>query len=170
VEILKALGVLDENGEATERLEAVKAAKIARLTEEEFQAQRAKSETICSNCHSATYVAVQMAASDDIIREADKMMAEAIRTVRALYADGLLQVPEGWVYAPDLLQFYEARNSIEQELYVMFMEYRMRAFQGAFHVNPDYMHWYGWAAMKESLRKITDEAKRIRESAAPNPR
>lgn len=30
----------------------------------------------------------------------------------------------------------------------MFMEYRMRAFQGAFHFNPDYMHWYGWAPYK----------------------
>ena len=40
----------------------------------------------------------------------------------------------------------------------MFMEYRMRAFQGAFHFNPDYMHWYGWAPLKESLQKIKDEA------------
>ena len=36
VEILKALGVLDAAGNPTERLEAVKAAKIARLTQEEF--------------------------------------------------------------------------------------------------------------------------------------
>jgi len=40
----------------------------------------------------------------------------------------------------------------------MFMEYRMRAFQGAFHFNPDYMHWYGGAPLKESLQKIKDEA------------
>jgi hypothetical protein len=166
VEILKALGVLDEKGNGTERLDAVKAAKVARLTREDFQAQRTKEEAICDNCHSANYVAEQMAASDNIVRETDKIMAEAIRTVKGLYADGLLKRPEGWKYAPDLLQFYEARSSVEQELYVMFLEYRMRAFQGAFHANPDYMHWYGWAPMKESLQKIKDEAARMRAEAA----
>lgn len=166
VEILKALGVLDEKGEGTERLEAVKVAKVVRLTKEDFQAQRAKIEAICTRCHSASYVAEQLAASDKIIRETDRMMAEAIRIVKALYDDGLLKVPEGWEYAPDLLQFYEAKSSVEQELYVMFLEHRMRAFQGAFHTNPDYMHWYGWAAMKESLQRIKDEAANIRAEAA----
>ncbi len=166
VEILKALGVLNEKGDGTERLEAVKVAKLARLTKEDFQAQRAKMEAICANCHSANYVAEQMKASDNIVRETDKIMAEGIRTVKGLYDDGLLKKPEGWKYAPDILQFYEAKSSVEQELYVMFMEYRMRAFQGAFHSNPDYMHWYGWAAMKESLQKIKDESARIRAEAA----
>lgn len=44
VEIHKALGVLNEKGDGTERLEAVKVAKVARLTKEDFQAQRAKME------------------------------------------------------------------------------------------------------------------------------
>lgn len=123
-------------------------------------------EAICANCHSANYVAEQMKASDNIVRETDKIMGEGIRTVKGLYDDGLLKKPEGWKYAPDLLQFYEAKSSVEQELYVMFMEYRMRAFQGAFHSNPDYMHWYGWAAMKESLQKIKDESARMRVEAA----
>lgn len=37
--------------------------------------------------------------------------------------------------------FYEAKTLIELELYKMFMEYRMKAFQATFHNNPDYMHW-----------------------------
>ena len=165
LEILKALGVLDAEGEGTERLEAVRIAKIARLTVEDFQAEQAKTEASCFSCHSASYVAEQLTAADKIIREVDRIMAEAIRTVKTLYTDGLLEVPEGWTYAPDLLQFYEVKSSVEQELYVMFLEYRMRAFQGAFHANPDYMHWYGWAPMKESLQKIKDEAARLRAEA-----
>ena len=86
--------------------------------------------------------------------------------IASCYYNGLLTVPEGWTFAPDILQFYEAESSVEQELWVMFMEYRMRAFQGAFHSNPDYMHWYGWAAMKESLQKIKDEAAGLRADAA----
>jgi hypothetical protein len=89
-------------------------------------------------------------------------MAEAIRVVQALYKDGVLAKPASWSVAPDLLQFYEAKSSVEQDLYVMFLEYRMRAFQGAFHMNPDYMHWYGWAPMKETLQKIKDEAAKLR--------
>jgi cytochrome c553 len=162
ITILQALGVLDEKGNPTERFEAVKLAKVARLTKEEWQAERDKIIKVCSKCHSKRYVKEQLESADKILREADRIMAEAIRIVKELYDKGILKKPSNWKFAPDLLQFYEARTSIEQELYVMFLEYRMRTFQGAFHMNPDYMHWYGWAKMKESLQKIKDEAERLK--------
>ncbi|MFQ6089550.1 MAG: multiheme c-type cytochrome [Candidatus Methanofastidiosia archaeon] len=162
IEILKALGVLDENGEPTERLEIVKAGKVARLTKEEFEREREKMIEICKKCHSESYARSQLEAADEIIKEIDYIFAEAIREVKSLYDAGILEKPEGWTYAPDLLQFYEARTPIEQDLYLIFLEYRMRAFQGAFHMNPDYMHWYGWAPAKETLVRIQDEAERLR--------
>jgi hypothetical protein len=121
---------------------------------------------VCSNCHSRSFAKEQLDAGDQIIRQADALMAEAIMVVNGLYEDGILEKPEGWDFAPDLLQFYEAKSSVEQELYVMFLEYRMRAFQGAFHMNPDYMHWYGWAAMKEALARIKDDAEKMRMAEA----
>jgi hypothetical protein len=117
---------------------------------------------VCAQCHGASYAKEQLDAADMVIKDVDKIMAEAIREVQGLYRDGILKKPAGWTFAPDLLQFYEARSSVEQDLYVMFLEYRMRAFQGAFHMNPDYMHWYGWAPMKETLQKVKDEAKKLR--------
>ncbi len=162
VVILQALGVLDENGKPTERLEVVKAGKVARLTKEEFDSLREKMLNICSKCHSRSYAKKQLDAGDQIIKAADRLMAEAIKTVKGLYDDGILKKPASWKFAPDLLQFYEAKSSIEQDLYVMFLEYRMRTFQGAFHLNSDYMHWYGWAPMKETLQKIKDEAAKLR--------
>ncbi|MBI5892831.1 MAG: hypothetical protein HZB79_04135 [Deltaproteobacteria bacterium] len=48
----------------------------------------------------------------------------------------------------------------------MFLEHRMRAFQGAFHANPDYMHWYGWAEMKRDLAEIREEAGKLRKEHA----
>ena len=77
----------------------------------------------------------------------DKIMAEGIRIVQGLYKSGVINARrlEFW---PGPLVVYEAKSSIEQELYVMFMEYRMRAFQGAFHFNPDYMHWYGGGTIR----------------------
>lgn len=38
----------------------------------------------------------------------------------------------------------------------------MRSYQGAFHMNPDYQHWYGWAEMKRDLAEIRAEAKALR--------
>ncbi len=166
VAILQALGVLDEKGAPTARLDLVKAGKVARLTKEEFQKERDKMTAICAKCHGASYAKGQLDAADLVVKDVDKVMAEAIRVVQGLYKDGVLIKPEGWTMAPDLLQFYEAKSSVEQDLYVMFMEYRMRAFEGAFHMNPDYMHWYGWAPMKETLQKIKDEAAKLRAEKA----
>ncbi len=166
VAILQALGVLDEKGTPTARLDLVKAGKVARLTKEEFQKERDKMTAICAKCHGASYAKGQLDAADLVIKDADKIMAEAIRVVQGLYKDGVLSKPADWTMAPDLLQFYEAKSSVEQDLYVMFMEYRMRAFEGAFHMNPDYMHWYGWAPMKETLQKIKDEAAKLRAEKA----
>ncbi|MDI6802204.1 MAG: multiheme c-type cytochrome [Thermodesulfovibrionales bacterium] len=162
VTILQALGVLDDKGNPTARLDLVKAGKVARLTKEEFQKERDKMIKVCANCHGKSYAIGQLEAGDQIVMEIDKLMAAAIREVQGLYKDGILKKPAGWTFAPDLLQFYEAKSTIEQELHIMFLEYRMRAFQGAFHMNPDYMHWYGWGPMKEALQKIKDEAKNLR--------
>lgn len=36
----------------------------------------------------------------------------------------------------------------------MQLEHRMRAFQGAFHANPDYALCYGWSELKRDLAEI----------------
>jgi hypothetical protein len=45
----------------------------------------------------------------------------------------------------------------------MFLEYRMRTFQGAFHSNPDYAFWYGWSAMQMALTEIRALADEMRQ-------
>jgi hydroxylamine dehydrogenase len=57
---------------------------------------------------------------------------------------------------------HDAPTSLEQKLFVMFLEHRMRTFQGTFHGNPDYALWYGWSEMMQSLRKIQTMAAEIR--------
>ena len=49
---------------------------------------------------------------------------------------------------------HEAPTVIEQKLFVMFLEHRMRSFQGAFHATPDYTFWYGWSEMQRDLTEI----------------
>ena len=43
----------------------------------------------------------------------------------------------------------------------MFLEHRMRAFQGAFHMNPDYVTWYGLAELNKDLVDIRNEAENM---------
>jgi predicted CXXCH cytochrome family protein len=162
VTILKGVGVLDPQGNPTPRLDVVKAGKVARLTKEEWVAEREKMIKVCKNCHSDSYVKTNFVNADAILRQSDSLMAEAITVVEGLYRDGILKKQADYPLFPDLLKFYDVPTSIEQKLYVMFLEHRMRTFQGAYHMNPDYMHWYGWAEMKRDLFEIKEEAERMR--------
>jgi len=159
--ILKGLHVLDPQGKPTPRLDVVKAGKVARLSKEEWQAERDKMVAICSKCHSKSYAQTQLANADAMVKEADKLMAEAIEIVAGLYDKGIIKPEPGKAAYPDVLTFYDAMTPIEQTLYVMFLEHRMRAFQGAFHMNPDYVTWYGLAEMKKDLVEIKHESERM---------
>jgi hypothetical protein len=161
--ILQGLGVLDPTGKPTGRLEVVKAANVARLTQEDWQRERDKMVKACNQCHSVNFAKGELQKGDDMIREADKLMAEAIRIVAGLYKDGVLQKPKNYSYAfPDLLTFHDAPTTIEQKLFVMFLEHRMRAFQGTFHGNPDYALWYGWSELQRDLTEIKSLAAEMR--------
>jgi hypothetical protein len=166
VTILQALGVLDPEGNPTARLDVVKAADIARLTQEDFDRERNKMLAVCSDCHSENFAKAELAKADDVIREADHLLAQAIREIAGLYADGIIPQPEGYAYAfPDLLYFHDAPTAIEQRLFEMHLKHRMRAFQGAFHANPDYALWYGWSEMVRDLQHIQEEARELRARA-----
>jgi hypothetical protein len=167
ITILQGLGVLDPKGNPTARLEVVKAADVARLTQEAFDAERTKMLRTCEQCHSGNFAREQFRQSDGLIRDVDHLMAEAIRAVAGLYQDGILQKAKDYAFAfPDLLTFHDAPTPIEQTLFVMFLEHRMRAFQGAFHANPDYANWYGWSEMARDLVEIRAEAETLRREHA----
>lgn len=163
ITILQALGVLDLQGNPTGRLDAVKAVDAARLTQEDFDRERNKMINACGKCHSENFAKAELAKGDDLIREADHLLAQAIREIASLYADGILEKPKGYASAfPDLLTFHDAPTSIEQTLFAMHLEHRMRAFQGAFHNNPDYSLWYGWSEMVRDLTEIREQAAELR--------
>jgi hydroxylamine dehydrogenase len=161
--ILQALGVLDPDGKPTGRLDVVKAADVARLTQEAFDLERNKLIQVCGNCHSENFAKGELRKGDDMIREADHMLAQAIRIIAGLYKDGIISKPATYAYAfPDLLTFHDAPTVIEQKLFTMHLEHRMRAFQGTFHANPDYALWYGWSEMVRDLAEIKELAAELR--------
>lgn len=162
--ILKALGVLNpETGEPTDRLDVVKAGDVARLTQEAWDKERRKMIETCNQCHSKNFAKAELKKGDEMIREADRLLAEAIEIIAGLYQDGILDKPENYAYAyPDLLTFHDAPTVIEQRLFEMHLKHRMRAFQGTFHANPDYALWYGWSEMRRDLTEIKQTAHEMR--------
>ncbi|MBN2418472.1 MAG: cytochrome C [Deltaproteobacteria bacterium] len=161
--ILKGLGVLDPDGNPTPRLDVVKEAKMARLTREEFDAERKRFTDVCRQCHSPSFVTENFKNADLMIKEADKLFAEAIEIVAGLYKDHIIEKREGNASYPDLLAFYDVNTKIEQILYEMFMDHRMKTFQGAFHLNYDYSTWYGYAKLKKDLTEIKELAQSMRD-------
>lgn len=170
ITILQALGVLDPEGNPTARLQVVEDAQVARLTQEDFDRERNRMIDVCSDCHSENFAIAELDKGDDLIREADHLLAEAIRLVAELYVDGLLEKPDAYAHAfPDLLTFHDAPTPIEQRLFEMHLKHRMRAFQGAFHANPDYALWYGWSEMIRDLAAIREMAESLRDRASSAP-
>jgi hypothetical protein len=164
--ILKALGVLDPAGNPTARLDVVKGAQVARLTQEDWQKERDKMLATCGQCHAAGFAKAELEKGDRMIKEADRLMAQAINTVADLYKDGVIPKPKNYAYNfPDLLTFRDAPTPVEQHLFVMFLEQRNRSFQGAFHNNPDYAFWYGWSELQRSLTDIKYMAEEMRRNA-----
>jgi hypothetical protein len=168
VTILKALGVLNpETGEPTARLDAVKAVDLVRLTEEAWHTEREKMIGRCKQCHSEQYAREQLEMGDAIMQKTDRLLAEGIEIVAALYKDGIIKKPENYSFAyPDFLYFMQTGGSyIDQVLFQMYMKHRMRAYQAFFHVNPDYAYWYGWAMMVKDLGHIKELAHTMRATA-----
>ncbi len=162
--ILKALGVMDSDGAFTDRLELVKAADVLRTTKEEWQSERDKMIRTCNRCHSNTFTQAQLKQGDEMIKQTDRLLAEAVRTVADLYADGIIENPAGKDHAfPDLLTTHDVPQSpLEQRLFVMFLKHRTSAIHGTFHNNPDYALWNGWAEMVQDLTAIQTMAKEMR--------
>lgn len=164
--ILQGLGVLDPMGNPTARLAVVKSVEMVRVTQEEWQKERDKMIATCTECHSPKFAKAELAKGDEMIRAADRLMAEGIRVVNDLYKDGILVKPMKYIHASvDLLTFHDAPTVIEQKLFIMFLKHRMRTFQGAFHANPDYALWYGWSEMNRDITEIKALAEDMREKA-----
>ncbi len=163
--ILKGLGVLDEKGNFTPLLDVVKAGDMVRLDKADFDAERKRITDVCKQCHTPSFVEANMKNADLMLKEGDKLFAEAIEIVAGLRRDGIIKVKEGEGVYPQLLNFYEVDTKIEEILYEMFMDHRMKQFQATYHMNPDYATWYGYAKMRKDLTEIRELAKHMRAAA-----
>jgi cytochrome c553 len=164
--IMQALGLLDAAGAPTLRLEQARDLDMFRMSQQAFDAERERMFETCNTCHSSTLVRAELQRGDEMIREADRLFAAAIRVVAGLYADGVLPRPEGVTQAaPDLLALQDAPSPIERRLFEMHLEHRLRAFQGAFHSNPDHALVQGFSRLAADLQDIEAMGRDLRRAA-----
>lgn len=63
-------------------------------------------------------------------------------------------------------QTYSNTSRIEAEFFEMYKYALVHSWKGAYHMNPDYSHWYGWAQLNLQLEKIKGENRTLRRLAA----
>jgi len=167
-DVMRALNLLDPEGQPTYLTSTVKSTGVVRFTEAEWQQQRDKMVKVCSQCHSQDFATKQLQSGDDTLRKADHLMAEAIRVMAELYKDGVVEKPAGRGPAfPWITSFDPPPTTIELDLQNMFLVYRARTFQGSFHNSPDYAFAKGLAEMQRSLIEIKDLAAQLRGHRPP---
>ena len=154
--------MLDAEGNPTALLEVVKAGDIARLDAESFAAERTRITDTCKKCHAGEFVNQNIKNADEPLKEADKLFAEAIEIVAGLRRDGIIAVGEGEGVYPQLLAFYDVDTHVELLLYEIFMDFRMKTFQGAFHNNYYDSMWYGYAKMAKALAELREIDREMR--------
>ena len=64
--------------------------RCRKITQEDWQKERDKMVKTCNQCHSVNFAKAELEKGDQMIREADRLMAEGIRIVGDLYKDGIL--------------------------------------------------------------------------------
>lgn len=159
--LLQALGVLDAEGGNGVRGAAFEEARIAELDRLGFQAGRDRLAQACRQCHAGAFVKDQLAQRDALIRQADALVAGALRDVAALYREGVLK-KKGKGPFPDLVRWPTGAPP-EQRLGLMFFDHRAKLLAHAFHMSPQVTHWMG--LLEEDATMVARLCQELRERA-----
>jgi hypothetical protein len=163
VAIFQAMGLFGMDGKPTPMIEGAKKLDLFRFSDEEFMKERDKMINACVECHTKSFATAELAKGDALLREADKVMAQGIREVAALYKDGIVKKPEPYPEPfPMILTFHEAPNPAEEKIFKMFLDHRPLVYMGAYHNNPEYPIWFGYSEMLADLYEIKKEAAQLR--------
>lgn len=142
-----------------------------------LNARRAQMVQVCTRCHAQSFATERLDIADGLHRNVTSVVNEAKDIIYALNYDRLLEpAASGWVRPanPDTAaeivlagtQLYRNLSSIERTFFKMYKYDNVKAWQGAYHFNPDYAHWYGWAELNMDLTDIASEAGQLRRDYA----
>jgi hydroxylamine dehydrogenase len=152
--ILLWLGLIDKEGNPTALLTELQAKGIIHVKPEEWAQFRKEMVEICGKCHGRFFAQEKLSQRDAIVKETDKLMADAIQIVETLYQKSILARPEIRPISPDLLGLYSPPNPLEEKLWEMFLRHRIILLHGAFHNNPDFTSNHGWVKLKAAYGDV----------------
>ena len=147
------------------------------ITKEDFLREREKMVAVCAKCHSERFARHKLASADAVKIASDAIAFQAIKVLRGLYKDGLLnpmpkdrpanplspgnQFPgEAWWLTGH--QLYEQTSGIEAQFFRMYKFDLVHAWKGSYHFAPDWIHWHGNAPLKLDLSEILSEENTLR--------
>ena len=96
--------------------------------------------------------------------------------IRGLWWDGLLDpMPANRAPNPNFgqalvlggQQLYGGTSAIEQLFFYTYKYDHVNTFKGAYHINPDYSHWFGWSEVNQDRDLIRGEESKLRHLAVP---
>jgi hypothetical protein len=146
------------------------------ITSDEFTAKRAKMSAICGECHSGSFVRRNLEGADQIKIDVDTLLWDPVMRVRGLWFDGLLDpMPVNRdpnpIFGQNLVlggqQLYGGTSAIEALFFSTYKYDHVNTFKGAYHINPDYSHWFGWARVNVDRDLIRGEEAKLRRLARP---
>lgn len=158
--LFRALGVLAADGSDGPRHAAVQQAGVAHLERLDYENERSRLTRTCQGCHAPPFVRENMDRRDALLRESDRLCAEAVREVAGLHAAGLLPPTANGAF-PDLA-LADRGAPIERRLAAMFFEDRARLVATAFHMSPRVGEWR--SALVRDLQEIRRMAADLRKA------
>ncbi len=144
---------------------------IGNISADTFVQNRAEMVSVCGECHSTSFAQEKLMTADAVKNETDRLVGEARDILIALYDDGLLDpMPEDRAANPvtgfnlTLMgqQLYSNTSGIETLFFKMYKYHAVTTWKGAYHLSPDYTHWYGWAEVNHDLDLIKAEDRQLR--------
>jgi hydroxylamine dehydrogenase len=129
--------------------------------------------TVCDACHSRHFSGKTLAAADGIHKNAEGVIHEAKELISGLEKDGLVTPPlsgltdSQFVGHPLVLGDVQLFNE-KSRVYSLFFNLTnsaLIAWKGAYHMNPNYTHLYGWNELQKNLGELKEEARRLRDDA-----
>jgi hypothetical protein len=156
------------------------------MTESEFADRRGKMLAICDDCHAQSWAGKNLALADQIKIDVDTLLWDPVMRIRGLWYDGLLDPmpenrPPNPVYAvagPNFVnggyalvlggqQLYTDTSAVEQWFFYTYKYDHVNTFKGAYHINPDYSHWFGWSEVNQDIGMIRGEEAALRRGEDP---
>ncbi len=159
------LGFYDDKGDVSEDLKAIISGTDEQFSKEAWFETRNKMVKICSQCHTSSFSNDILNEADNTIKECDKLLVKAITVINGLYDDGIIKKTKRFFPHADLVKYDNFQNPIEELLYKMYAQHRMKTYMGTFHLNPSSQHSGGWGEMKKRLNEIKVIADNLRKAS-----